>query len=123
MAAPSSEHPESSVPTPVENGEISRDMPDLGDKENADWQRLRAERRAAREQIISDLRNSTAAEKRNLRQEVVKKRDERTRFDGNVPKNQPREGRPFYERPDPHSMPPMRGKPNSPSEGNRNNRQ
>ena len=61
-AATSSVRPESSVPTPAENKEISREMANLGAKESADWQKLRAERRAAREQILSDLRNSSAAE-------------------------------------------------------------
>lgn len=117
MAAPSSEQPVSSVPTPAENAEISKETTDLGAKESADWQRLRAERRAAREQILSDLRNSTAAEKQNLRQEVSKKRDERTRLEGGIPKNQPRERRPFYERPESHSMNPMRDKPDPAFEG------
>ena len=87
-AAPSSARPESSVPTPAENMEISREMPNLGAKESADWQKLRAERRAAREQILTDLRNSSAAEKKNIRQEVSKKRDEKPRLEGEIPKNQ-----------------------------------
>ena len=86
-AAPSSARPESSVPTPAENMEISRETPNLGAKESADWQKLRAERRAAREQILTDLRNSSAAEKKNIRQEVSKKRDEKPRFEGEIPKN------------------------------------
>lgn len=122
MAASSSERPESSVPTPAENAEISKEMPDLGAKESADWQRLRAERRAAREQILSDLRNSTAAEKQNLRQEVSKKRDERTRLEGEFPKKQPRERRPFYERPESNSMNPMRDRPDPAFGGDRNSR-
>ena len=96
-AAPSSARPESSVPTPAENMEISREMPNLGAKESADWQKLRAERRAARERILTDLRNSSATEKKNIRQEVSKKRDEKPRFEGEIPKNQSRERRPFYE--------------------------
>lgn len=86
-AAPSSVRPESSVPTPAENAEISREMPDLGAKESADWQRLRAERRAAREQILKDLRNSSAAEKKNIREEVSKKWNGNARFEGDSPKN------------------------------------
>ena len=113
-AAPSSARPESSVPTPAENAEISREMPDLGAKESAEWQKLRAERRAAREQILTDLRNSSAAEKQNIRQEVSKKRDEKTRFEGEFPKNQSRERRPFYEQPESHQMNPMRDMPQGP---------
>jgi hypothetical protein len=113
-AAPSSVRPESSVPTPAENKEISREMANLGAKESADWQKLRAERRAAREQILSDLRNSSAAEKKNIRQEVSKKRDEKTRFEGEFPKNQSRERRPFYEQPESHQMNPMRDMPQGP---------
>ena len=113
-AAPSSARPESSVPTPAENMEISREMPNLGAKESADWQKLRAERRAAREQILTDLRNSSAAEKKNIRQEVSKKRDEKTRFEGEFPKNQSRERRPFYEQPESHQMNPMRDMPQGP---------
>ena len=105
-ATPSSERPEASVPTPAEKSEISREMPDLGAQERADWQKLREERRAAREQILSNLRNSSAAEKKNMRQDFSKNRDEKPRFDGDFPKNKSREGRPFYERPDNRSMNP-----------------
>ena len=113
-AAPSSARPESSVPTPAENMEISREMPNLGAKESADWQKLRAERRAARERILTDLRNSSAAEKKNIRQEVSKKRDEKPRLEGKIPKNQSRERRPFYEQPESHQMNPMREMPHGP---------
>ena len=115
FAAPSSVRPESSVPTPVEKAEISRDTQNLGAKESADWQKLRAERRAAREQILTDLRNSSAAEKKNIRQEVSKKRDEKTHFEGGIPKNQSRERRPFYEQPESHQMNPMREMPHGPA--------
>lgn len=121
-AAPSSARPESSVPTPAENMEISRETPNLGAKESADWQKLRAERRAAREQILTDLRNSSAAEKQNIRQEVSKKRDEKPRFEGDIPKNQSRERRPFYERPESAPMNPMHGMPDRTFEGNRDRR-
>ena len=113
-AAPSSARPESSVPTPAENTEISREMPNLGAKESADWQKLRAERRAARERILTDLHNSSATEKKNIRQEVSKKRDEKPRFEGEIPKNQSRERRPFYEQPESHQMNPMREMPHGP---------
>ena len=101
---------------------MSREIPDLGAKESAEWQRLRAERRAAREQILTDLRNSSAAEKQNIRQEVSKKRDEKPRFEGDIPKNQSRERRPFYERPESAPMNPMHGMPDRTFEGNRDRR-
>ena len=122
FAVPSSVRPESSVPTPAENAEISLEMPDLGAKESAEWLKLRDERRKAREQILMDLRNSTAAEKQNIRQEVSKKRDEMPRFEGDIPKNQPRERRPFYERSESAPMNPMRDMPDRPFEENRERR-
>ena len=110
-AVPSSVRPESSVPTPAERSEISRETPDLGAKESADWQRLRAERRAAREQILTDLRNRSASEKNNIRQEVSKNRNDSPRFEGEIPKNQPRDRRPFNERPESAPIFPMRDMP------------
>ena len=79
LAAPSSVRPESSVPTPAERFESMRETPDLGAKESADWQKLRAERRAAREQILTDLRNSSSAEKKSIRQDVSKNREKEAR--------------------------------------------
>lgn len=120
FAAESSMRPESSVPTPVERAEISKETPDLGTKENEDWQRMRAERRKAREQILSDLRSQNAAEKQNLRHNGSKNRNENARFEGDVPKNQPRERRPLYERNEPQPMNPPRDMPGPMREGDRN---
>ncbi len=106
--------PASSVPTPAERSEFSRETPDLGAKEKADWQKMRAERKAAREQILSKLRASSSAEKKGLRNDVSQKRNEKSRFEGESQKKQPRERQPFYERPDSHNMNPMRGMPMSP---------
>ncbi|MCR5378773.1 MAG: hypothetical protein K6E57_07460 [Fibrobacter sp.] len=103
--------PESSVPTPAERSEFSRETPDLGAKEKADWQKMRAERKVAREQILSKLRASSSAEKKGLRNDVSQKRNEKSRFEGESQKKQPRERQPFYERPDSHNMNPMRGMP------------
>lgn len=111
IAAPLSERPESLVPTPAENAEFSREKPNISAKENADWQKLRAERRIAREQILSDIRNSSTSDKRELRQRVAKNRDEKPRFDAEIPKNQPRERRPFYERPEARPVDNMHGMP------------
>ena len=103
--------PESIVPTPAENTVISKETPDLGTKERADWQKLRAERKAAREQILSKIRESSAADKERFRQESAKKGNEKFRFEGESQKLEPRERGPFYEQPDSHNMDPMRGMP------------
>ena len=87
--------PESSVPTPAERLEVSRGTPDLGAKESAEWQKMRAERKQARELILTKIRESSSAEK--------------SRFEGKPQKMQPRERQPFYERPDSPAMNPMRG--------------
>ena len=101
--------PASSVPTPAEKMDASNGAPDLGAKESAEWQKMRAERKQAREQILSRLRESTNAEKQHIRQDVSKKRNENSRFEGKPQKMQPRERQPFYERPDSPAMNPMRG--------------
>jgi len=106
--------PESSIPTPAEKTEISQETPNLGAKESADWQKLRAERKQAREQILSRLRESSNVEKQNIRQDVSKNRNEESRFEGKNRKNEPRERRPEAERPervDSPEMNPMRGMP------------
>lgn len=101
--------PESSVPTPAERLEVSRGTPDLGAKESAEWQKMRAERKQAREQILTKIRESSSAEKQVIRQDVSKNRNEKSRFEGKPQKMQPRERQPFYERPDSPAMNPMRG--------------
>lgn len=106
--------PESSVPTPAERSEISKEIPNLGAKESADWQKMRAERKAAREQILSRIRESSSAEKQGIRKDVSNKRNDMSRFGGEFPQTQPRERQPFYERPDSHNMNPMRGMPMMP---------
>ena len=63
MAGGLDSRPAASVPTPVETREALNNVPSLSEKEKGDWQKLREERRAAREQILQDLRNKTAAEK------------------------------------------------------------
>lgn len=101
--------PASSVPTPAERLEVSRGTPDLGAKESAEWQKMRAERKQAREQILTKIRESSSAEKQVIRQDVSKNRNEKSRFEGKPQKMQPRERQPFYERPDSPAMNPMRG--------------
>lgn len=101
--------PASSVPTPAESMEASKGTPDLGAKESAEWQKMRAERKQAREQILSRLRESTNAEKQQIRQDVSKKRNENSRFEGKPQRQQPRERQSFHERPDSPNMNPAQG--------------
>ena len=66
MAGDLDSRPAASVPTPVETREALNNVPSMSEKEKGDWQKLREERRAAREQILQDLRNKTAAEKNEM---------------------------------------------------------
>lgn len=109
FAGQSSLRPESVVPTPAERSEVSRGTPDLSAKDSEEWQKMRAERREARRQILSDLRNSSAAEKQSIRQNVTETRNERNRIEGErAEKVQPREREktPEKEWNTPHIMPP-----------------
>lgn len=72
MANDFGSRPEASVPTPVETRAALDKTPNLSEKDNADWLKLREERRAAREQILNDLRNKSAAEKMDMRDVAVK---------------------------------------------------
>ena len=108
-AGESSMRPQSSVPTPAERSEISKRTPDLGAKERENWQRLRDERRAAREEILSNLKSTTSAEKRNIRREVAKAR-EKPRVDGDrVAKA--RERQPAFENNNQSQVQPIQGLP------------
>lgn len=105
--------PESSIPTPAEESVVSEETPALGAKESKDWLRLREERRMAREQILQELRSSSAEEKQSIRKEVAKNRA-RSNFEGEMLNNS-RERQPNYEwqnqpmmpmREDPYGPPP-----------------
>ena len=72
MAGEIDSRPEASVPTPVEARETLDKVPKMSEKENVDWQKMREERRLAREQILKDLRNNSVAEKKELREAVAK---------------------------------------------------
>lgn len=87
FAAESSVRPEAAVPTPAEETGISKDSRELPASEREDWQKMRAERKKAREQILSDLRNKSSDEKNSLRWESEKKRDKKPRFEEGLPKN------------------------------------
>ena len=113
FAAGESSVPASDVPTPAERQGITKESPNLGQKEREDWQRLREERKQAREEILSRLRESPSAERQNIRQDLSRSRDERPRFEGVFPKNAPREPAPFEGRPSSRDRNPMQG-PNDP---------
>ena len=68
MAGDMEFRPEASVPTPVEARETLNNIPKLSEKENVDWQKMREERRVAREQILQNLRSNSAAEKKDMRE-------------------------------------------------------
>ena len=72
MAGEIDSRPEASVPTPVEARETLDKVPKMSEKENVDWQKMREERRLAREQILKDLRYNSVAEKKELRNELAK---------------------------------------------------
>jgi len=71
LASDFESRPEASVPTPFESRETLNNAPKMSEKENVDWQKMREERRIAREQILKDLRNNTEAEKKELRNDVA----------------------------------------------------
>jgi hypothetical protein len=77
----------SAIPSPAEEVEISKENRDLAAKEREDWQRMRAERKQARERILSEMRNKSAAEKRAMREEMGKNRERRPRLEDAPPEN------------------------------------
>ena len=72
MAGEIDSRPEASVPTPVEARETLDKVPKMSEKENVDWQKMREERRIAREQILKDLRNNSVAQKKEMREAIAK---------------------------------------------------
>ena len=72
MAGDFESRPEASVPTPVETRDALDKVSNMPEKENVDWQRMREERRAAREQILEKLRNKSAGEKSEMREALAK---------------------------------------------------
>lgn len=69
MAVPFAQ-PESDIATPAERSEISQDVPDLGQKQKEDWQRLREERKQARQQILLDIKANAHAEIKDIQQDI-----------------------------------------------------
>ena len=87
IAEESSVRPESAIPTPAEEMGNSKENRDLAAKEREDWQRMRAERKQARERILSEMRNKSVAEKRAMREEMGKNRERRPRLEDAPPEN------------------------------------
>ncbi|MBP5247209.1 MAG: hypothetical protein J6Z31_05055 [Fibrobacter sp.] len=94
--------PESQVSSPVEES-VSSDRGSF-DVKNASWEQKRAERRAAREKILSKLRESSSQEKAIMREELMKNRGEPPRIRGDIPKNEMRPPRNFDGNPDRRNM-------------------
>lgn len=112
FAGESSVRPESAIPTPAEEMEISRGNQELAAKEREDWQKMRAERKQAREQILLEMRNKSAAEKKAMREEMGKNREKRPRFEDAPPKNF--EDMPPKDRGRRIDLPPEQTKPRGP---------
>ena len=91
FAAEPSVRPEVAVPIPAtEDAEISKNSRDFSMSESEDWKKMRAERKAAREQILSDLRKKRDSEKNLKRVEPEKNRDKKPRFEEDFPENSAR---------------------------------
>ena len=112
FAAESSALPESAIPTPAEEMGISKDSRDFSASDRENWQKMRAERKAAREQILSDLRNRSASEKNSMRWESQNNRDKKPRFEEGPPKNFDHRQNPFMDRPNDYAPGQMKD-PNS----------
>ena len=66
--------PESDIATPVEKTEITQSAPVLGQKQKEDWQRLREERKLARQQILSDIKASAKEEVKGVQEELFQQK-------------------------------------------------
>ena len=66
--------PESDIAIPVGKAEISQGVPDLGQNEKENWQRLREERKLARQQILSDIKASAKDEIKNVQEERLQQK-------------------------------------------------
>ncbi len=67
--------PESDIATPAERSEMTQDVPNLGQKQKEDWQRLREERKQARQQILLDIKANAHAEIKDVHQEIVQQKE------------------------------------------------
>ena len=66
--------PESDIATPMEKTEITQSAPDLGQKQKEDWQRLREERKLARQQILSDIKANAKEEVKGVQEELIQQK-------------------------------------------------
>ena len=66
--------PESDIATPVEKTEFTQGVPDLEQAQKENWQRLREERKHARQQILSDIKANAQAEIKDIQQDLVKQK-------------------------------------------------
>jgi len=102
FAAESFERPESAVPTPAEELGISNNSRELAPRDKENWQKMREERKKAREQILLDLRNKSAIDKEPKLIEKEKNRDKKSRFEDDSPKNLNHGKKPAMEHPKMH---------------------
>jgi len=109
FAAEASTRPEADVATPGEKVEISKESREFAASDRENWQKMRAERKQAREQILADLRNRSAEEKNSMRWESEKNRDKKPRFEEGPPKNFDHRQNPYMERPKFNEPSPMGG--------------
>ena len=70
--------PESDIATPVEKTEFTQGVPDLEQAQKENWQRLREERKRARQQILSDIKANAQAEIKDIQQDLVKQKPNNT---------------------------------------------
>ncbi|SHK19463.1 hypothetical protein [Fibrobacter sp. UWB12] len=87
--------PESDIATPIEKTEITQGVPDLGQKQKEDWQRLREERKLARQQILSDIKANAKDEVKDVQEELLQqkaKNNIENENRGNVKENVIRKG-------------------------------
>lgn len=111
FAASAFERPESAVPTPAEESGISNNPRELAPRDKENWQKMREERKKAREQILLDLRNRPAIDKEPKSIEKEKIRDTRPHFEEDSPKNHNHGNRPAMEPPRMPEPNPMHNKP------------
>ena len=69
LATAPSGQPESDIAIPAEKPGITQDVPSLGKKEQENWQRLREERKIARQQILTDIKANAKAEIKEIQQD------------------------------------------------------
>lgn len=79
-AADEFSRPENSVPTPVEKNEMCENSPVLDSKDNEDWEKMREERREARQRILQELRKNSSEEKKAVRGDASSRNKELKNF-------------------------------------------